>query len=483
MMNTSTFTAAHIHDNDTLFLGSAKGKRDSFAAAAEMWRDEFPKTALVVFDHGGSLYEKNAGDALLADFASEGSVIPDMLEPFLFNDSIGSSNENIAYTLRQAVYQEIRSRDANDKFFDDLGKVLTDRMFVYMLETAKNILRNLLTAANESDITKITQRLNLFKIFCRQHRYIETLMTKTIGGESNLLPVKYRLLEAMKKNGFLTREYALAKYIFDHELRFQKNGDREAPVPFADLLYTKSDNTNTQRCIKMQADASTLDFKALVTMLRRNEPIYRGLPPLKMHQWITSEKITPLYVCSSGNVQADRGIAPLLLSSIGAALQNAKREALILIPELDKWGLLNHLDKLRQQWQQLHFAFAYDNFSRLALESRAGEDHLLETLFSASTQRLWHATEEERLSKAFASYVSDADVVYRPQDLNAELRMIEKDGSVRYTELTIKEESIAHKKRNRLRRLGIKSKLWLTEGLALPEKLTLESLLEEGESL
>ncbi len=482
-MKTTTFTATHIHDNDTLFLGNAKGKHDSFVAVTEMLCNEFPETPLVVFDYGGSLYEKYAGYALLADFASEGSVIPDLLEPFLFNDRIGSSSENIAYTLRQAVYQEIRSRDANDKFFDDLGKVLTDRMFIYMLETEKNVLRNLLSAADESDITKITRRLNLFKIFCRQHRYIETLMTKTIGGESDLLPTKYRLLEEMKKKSFLTREHALAKYIFDHELRFQKNGDREAPVPFADLLYTKSDNTNTQRCIKMQADASTLDFRALLTMLSRNEPLYRELPPLKLHQWITGEKIIPLYVCSSGNAQADCGIAPLLISAVGASVQSAKREAIIIIPELDKWGLLNHLDKLRQQWPHLHFAFAYDNFSRLALESRAGEEHLLETLFSASTQRLWHSTEEERLAKAFASYVSDADVIYRPQDLNDELRMIEKDGSVRYTELTAKEESIAHKKRNRLRRLGSKSKLWLTEGLAKPEKLTLASLLEEGESL
>ena len=91
-MKTTTFTATHIHDNDTLFLGNAKGKHDSFVAVTEMLCNEFPETPLVVFDYGGSLYEKYAGYALLADFASEGSVIPDLLEPFLFNDRIGSSS-------------------------------------------------------------------------------------------------------------------------------------------------------------------------------------------------------------------------------------------------------------------------------------------------------------------------------------------------------------------------------------------------------
>ena len=47
-MKTTTFTATHIHDNDTLFLGNAKGKHDSFVAVTEMLCNEFPETPLVV---------------------------------------------------------------------------------------------------------------------------------------------------------------------------------------------------------------------------------------------------------------------------------------------------------------------------------------------------------------------------------------------------------------------------------------------------
>ena len=108
-------------------------------------------------------------------------------EPFALNETVGESSANIANAVRQAAYQEIRSRDANDKFFDDLGKLVTDRMIVYMLETEKNVLRNI---AGGREIEEVLGRLNLFSIFCRQHKYVESLMTKAVSGEKDALPDK-----------------------------------------------------------------------------------------------------------------------------------------------------------------------------------------------------------------------------------------------------------------------------------------------------
>ena len=486
MVEIEKFSAGIICGEDTLLLGNNERKNASIGKIIEMWPEACPDHALVVLDHKGRLYESFAGDALLADLSSEGSVIPDLIEPFAANEDIGAGSENIAYALRQAVYQEIKSRDANDKFFDDLGKLSTDRMLIYMLETAKNVVHNIAACASEEGgegVVRLLARLNLFKIFCRQHRFIETLMTKTIGGESDTLPVKYRLKEAESKSGFITREFALAKYILDHELRFQKNGDRDAPVPFADLLFTNGDNTNTQRCIKMQADASTSDFRALITLMMRGSELFRGLETLKLGDYLASPEGRPLFVCSSGNTSADRGFAPLLIAALGAAARNTKRRAVILIPELDRWGLLNYLDKFRQSWDRLSFTFGYDNFSRLSLESRTEDDQLLETLYSASTQRIWHASEEERIGRAFGSYVSAADVIYRPEDLNEEIRAVEKEGRVSYSSLEESPPPSPVRKRARLRRSRQAAKLWITEGAARHEKLTLESLLEEGETL
>ena len=39
--------------------------------------------ALLIFDYGGRLYESYEGDAILADFSSESSVAPDLLETLL----------------------------------------------------------------------------------------------------------------------------------------------------------------------------------------------------------------------------------------------------------------------------------------------------------------------------------------------------------------------------------------------------------------
>ncbi|WP_281679427.1 hypothetical protein, partial [Synergistes jonesii] len=174
---------------------------------------------------------------------------------------------------------------------------------------------------------------------------------------------------------------------------------------------------------------------------------------------------------------------PLLTAAAGAAARSAKRPAVVLIPEIDRWGMFNYLDKFRQNWERLSFTFGYDNFSRLSLESRSEEDRLLDTLYSSSAQRIWHASEEERLCKAFDAYVSEADVIYRPEDLDGEIRAIERDGRISYASLEEKPERQRVRKRARLRRSRGGSKLWITEGAKRREKLTLESLLEEGETL
>ncbi len=486
MVEIEDFSAGLICGEDTLLLGNSERKNASIGRIIETWPESFPDRALIVLDHKGRLYESFAREALLADLSSEGSLIPDLIEPFIANEDIGVGSENIAYVIRQAVYQEIKSRDANDKFFDDLGKLVTDRMLLYMLETAKNVVHNLAACAGaegEEGVIGTLPSLNLFQIFCRQHRFIETLMTKTIGGEAGILPVKYRLKEAEAASAFITREFALARYILEHELRFQKNGDRDAPLPFADLLSTNGDNTNTQRCIKMQADASTADFRALITLMRRGAGLFRSLNTLKLGEYLSAPQGRPLFVCSSGSASADRGFAPLLIAAIGAAAQNTKSSAVILIPELDRWGLLNYLDKFRQSWDRLSFTFGYDNFSRLSLESRTEDGQLLETLYSASTQRIWHASEEERLNRAFGTYVSAADVIYRPEDLNEEIRAVEKEGRVTYAALEEQPRPAPVKRRVRLRRTRRAAKLWIAEGAERHEKLTLASLLEEGETL
>lgn len=486
MIDIEKFSAELIYGQDTLLLGNKERKNTSVSRIIENWPALYPDTALVVLDHVGRLYESFAGDAILVDLASENSVMPDLIEPFVTNEDIGAGSTNIAYALRQSIYQEIKSRDANDKFFDDLGKLSTDRMLVYMLETEKNVLFNIAGAGDaggEDEVMATVARVNLFPIFCRQHRYIETLMTKTIGGETDTLPVKYRLKEKLAQGEYLTREYALAKYILDHELRFQKNGDRDAPVPFADLLLTNGENTNTQRCIKMQADASTADFRALIALMMDNADIYEKLPTLKLGEYLQNPQGRPLFISSSGNAAADRGLAPLFVAAIGAAAQNTAKHAVILIPELDRWGLLNYLDKFRQSFRRLSFTFGYDNFSRLALESRTEDNRLLETLYSSSTQRLWHASEEERIEKAFDSYVSAADVMYRPEDLNEDILAVEKDGQVRYAAIEEKPAPAAVRHRVRLRRARGGGELWISRGAVRREKLTLESLLEEGETL
>lgn len=483
-MEIKEFEAGLIRGRDTLMLGGS-GKRESFRRLIESWPALCPDCALVVFDHSGALYESFSGRPLLADLASSGSVIPNLIAPFIFSDTLGARSEEIAYTIRQAVYQEIRSRDANDKFFDDLGKLATDRMLVYMLETFKNVLRNLAACAGCSgpeEAAEFIRGLNLFRIFCRQHRYIETLMTRAIGGEEGGLPNRYRLDERPAES-LVTRDYALARYILSHELRFQKNEGRENPVPFADLLFTNADNANTQRCIKMQADASTSDFRALISLMTANDALYGELPALDLGEFVRAPEGRPLFVCSSGSAQADRGFAALLVSALGAAAQNEGRPAAVFIPELDRWGLLNRLDAMRQSWERLDFVFGYDNFSRLALDSRSEEGQLIETLYSSSNQRIWHATEEERLCKAFGSYVSEADVIYRPEDLDCELRAVEREGRVCYAALAESVPPAPLRGRTRLRRSSGASHLWLTEGIAAPERLTLESLLEDGETL
>ena len=280
-----------------------------------------------------------------------------------------------------------------------------------------------------------------------------------------------------------TREQALSAYILEKELRFQKHGDRDAPVPFADLLFTTSETSNTQRCIKMQADASTTDFRALLSLVADKAALLSALPTLKLDEFFKSPQGMPLFVCSCVSASADRGFAALLAAAAGAAAQNAGRRAVVLAPEIDRWGLVNLLDKFRQSWENLGFVFGYENFSRLSLESRAEEAQLIETLYSLSDRRVWHATKEERLNKAFDAYVSDADVIYRPDDLDGEIRAVEEDGKVRYASLDERPAERVRSREKLRRERGAETKLWITDGAAKAERLTLESMLEEGETL
>ncbi len=477
MIDIRDFTPETVRGGSALMLGGIERKNASFRALIAEWPRAFPDDALIVLDHSGRLYESFEGRATLADLSSRGSVVPDLIEPFVLNETSGESSANIAGAIRQAAYQEIRSRDANDKFFDDLGKLVTERMIVYMLETEKNVLHNI--AAGE--ILDVLPRLNLFTIFCRQHKYIEGLMTKAVNGEKDALPDKGD--KQRRARAARTREYALAEYILEKELRFQKHGGHDAPVPFADLLFTASETSNTQRCVKMQADASTADFRSLLSLVADKSAALRSLPTLKLDGYLREPGGAPLFACSSGNAAADRGFAALLSAAAGAAARNAGRRAVIFAPELDRWGLVNFIDKLRQDWGGLNLVFGDENFSRLSLESRSDEAQLIETLYSMSDRRIWHATKEERLNKAFSSYVSDADVIYRPDDLDCELRAIEEDGRVRYASLEEK-PAVRRRSREKLRPGGNgAARLWITGGAAKQERLTLESLLEEGDAL
>lgn len=486
MIEIEDFGPKLLRGRDALLLGDKKRKNASFRSLMEAWPQMYPDDALIVLDYPGGFYERFEGEPILADLASEGSVVPDVIEPFLLSESVGDMSRNIANAIRQAVYQEIKSRDANDKFFDDLGKLVTDRMLVYMLETEKNVVCNIAGASQKNAGQKILgtiARLNLFSIFCRQHGYIESLMTKAISGESGSLPTKNDLKNAKAQGRPLTRGYALSKYILDNELRFQKDGGRDSPVPFADLLFTTSEHSNTQRCIKMQADASTADFRALVALINDKSALLSGLATLKLGEYMRSQRGTPLFVCSSGSVQADRGLAPLLVSAAGAAAQAAGRKVVVFIPELDRWGLVNYLEKFRQYWDGVNFIFGYENFSRLLLDSRAEEDRLIETLYSQSGIRVWHATKEERLNKAFSSYVSEADVIYRPDDLDEEIRAIEEDGNIRYAALCEKADTGRLRRRVKLQRERGGARLWIMESSSKTEKLTLRSLMEKGDDV
>lgn len=357
--------------------------------------------ALIVFDYDGRLYESFEGDAILADFSSEGSVVPDLWETLLHSE-YGESPKSFASVIQKLVIQTKPDRGSNDAFWTNIASSAFRQYIEYLAVIYKMDKYSLSSGRNQRrGLASLGQYANEMMNLMNRVTEGQKQDRSTVSGAAKATPAY--------------AETPLYKLLHKYE---QASRGKDA-LPFDGTLRNPgSVQTNTFQCAYITMLTMGDSFFKMMEMMERSGSSIARLPQLPLKEFV-SEAPAPLFLCGTRKAGANQAIASLTLMAAACATREADAKVTVLIPEIERWNLQGALKFVREEcFEQLCTISSFSDIRKLSANAGIDKKSVMNELVDESDGILWLYATDPVLEEIFESASTAKERRYKLNELS-----------------------------------------------------------------
>ena len=401
------FNTDVLLNGQNLIIGDGKGKN-------RVVRDLINKHnsrngVLVVLDYDGRLYESYNGKAMLADFASQESVFPNLLETLLHSKRYGGDQKTFAAMAQKLHAHTKPDKNNNDAFWSTMGTAAFKSYVEYLCAVYKiERLATRYRAGEENgrrDLAlygrhagKMMQIMSDLTI-CKQDRDDDD------EGDSFDDPL-YKLIER-----YVQRQYG------------------ERAKPFGSTLRNPgSSYSGTFQSILLSTLAVADSYFKLMELLEEQGERISSLPELDMKEFVTKNSV-PLFVCGTKSQPANQAFGAMALMASAVAAHDAEKTVTVVIPELERWNLYEALSYVKgESLSGLSTVVSCSDLRKLSALAGIDKRSVLAGLVESSDKLLWLYSTDIVSEELFETGSSVKARSYRLNELGEQFAAYQESG-------------------------------------------------------
>ena len=421
--------------------------------------------ALIIFDYNGRLYESYEGDALLADFSSENSIVPDLLETLL-HSRYGASPKTFAAMMQELIVQTKPDRTSNDAYWSNISKAAFRDYIEYLCILYK-------VEKNSPAEARGRQKRDLVSLGCYANEMVN-LMNRLTEGHKAEKPQGYGTAKTQQTPAYMsTPLYKLLK-------NYAQATRGDEALPFDGTLR----NPGTGQTSTFQSAYLTLltfagPFFRLMEMPEADGNNIARLPQLRLRNFTTAPS-APLFLCGTRKSAANQAIASLALMAAACAADSTGAKITAIIPEIERWNLQSALKFVREEGFGNFFTISsFSDVRKLASAAGIDKKNALTELTESSDGVLWLYSTDSVCEEIFETGATAKERRYKLNEMSEHFAAYYDGYGLQYFSLPFKAESEYIKLRGRKSFGRAAAEPWIDKCCGREKKL-MEDILYGG---
>ena len=405
--NMQVFNTDALLNGHNFIIGDGRGKD---RVVRDLINNHDPRNgALIVLDYDGRLYESYNGKAMLADFASSGSVFPNLLETLLHAKRYGGDQKTFSAMSQKLHAHTKPDKNNNDAFWSTMGTAAFKSYVEYLCAVYKierlatryrageeNVRRDLaLYGGHAGKMMQIMSDLTI----CKQDRDDDD------EGDSLNNPL-YKLIER-----YVQRQYG------------------ERAKPFGSTLRNPGASySGTFQSILLSTLTVADSYFKLMELLEEQGERLSSLPELDMHEFVTKNSL-PLFVCGTKSQPANQAFGAMALMASAVAAHDAGKTVTVVIPELERWNLYEALSYVKgESLNGLSTVVSCSDLRKLSALAGIDKRSVLAGLAESSDKLLWLYSTDVVSEELFEAGSSVKARSYRLNELGEQFAAYQESG-------------------------------------------------------
>ena len=338
------FDAGLFRSGHSLIIGDNKVKDN---IVRELIRSYDPwRGALVVLDYDGTLYESFGGEAVLADFSSKESAMPDILETLLRSKKYGADIKTFAAMMQKLHAIPKPDKGSNDAFWSAMGTAAFMTYIEYLCA-----------------VYKIDKLAAVHGAGCGNGRRDLALLGSRSG---EMMQIMREVTISQRDNDKKERDLP-SEQLYQSLRRYVKRSCGKNAEPFDGTLRNPgAQYSGTFQSIYMSMLSIADSFFKMMEMFQDKGEYLSGLPELTLSEFIARPS-APLFLCGTRSPQANRALGASMLMASAAAAHDAGSAVTVVIPALERWDLYDALSYVKAEaLNGFSTVVSFSNLSKLA---------------------------------------------------------------------------------------------------------------------
>ena len=395
-----------LYGGHSIIIGERKVKDKAIREL--LCRHDPTRGALVVLDYDGKQYENYNGKAILADFTSRESVVPNLLETLLHSKKYGGAPKTFSMMAQKLHAHPKPDRGSNDAFWSAM-RTATFRTYVEYLCAVYKIERRTMQygAGEECDrrdlalfgrhADKMVQIMNELTISCSD---------RDKDDRDAINDPLYKLIER-----YVHRQYG------------------EKAQPFSGTIRNPGASySGTFQSILLSTFAVAESYFKLMELMEERGAYFSALPELDMMEFVSKPSV-PLFLCGSLSQQANQALGAMTLMAAAVAAHGAGKNVTVVIPALDRWNLSEALAYVKgESLSGLSTVVSCTDMRKLAALAGTDKRSALSGLAESSDKQLWLYSTDTVCEELFEACSSVKARSYRLNELGEQFAAYRENG-------------------------------------------------------
>ena len=400
------FTMDLLYGGHSIIIGERKVKDKAIREL--LYRHDPTRGALVVLDYDGKQYENYNGKAMLADFTSRESVVPNLLETLLHSKRYGGAPKTFSVMLQKLHAHPKPDRGSNDAFWSSMGTA-TFRAYVEYLCAVYKIERRTM----QYGVGEECDRRDLALFGRHADKMVQIMNELTISRSDRDNDDKDAINDPLYK---LIERYVHRQY-------------GEKAQPFSGTIRNPGASySGTFQSILLSTFAVAESFFKLMELMEEKGASFSALPELDMMEFVSKPSL-PLFLCGSQSQQANQALGAMTLMAAAAAAHGAGKNVTVIIPELERWNLSEALAYAKgESLSGLSTVVSCTDLRKLAALAGTDKRSALSGLAESSDKQLWLYSADTVCEELFEACSSVKARSYRLNELGEQFAAYRENG-------------------------------------------------------